>query len=80
MEVELQGQQEGAICTQLELTRTRVGGVLPVPASSWSDLPSKLTFPQSIPLQDDRTVVVDAVRFEETGLVLICRTRLAGSE
>ena len=31
-------------------------------------------------LQDDRTVVVDAVRFEETGLVLICRTRLAGSE
>ena len=80
MEVELQGQQDGAICTALEVTRTRVGGLLPVPASSLGDVPTTITFPQSIPLQDDRTVVVDAVRFEETGLVLICRTRLAGSE
>ena len=80
MEVELQGQQDGATCTALELTRTRVGGLLPVPASSLGEVPTTITFPQTIPLQDDRTVVVDAVRFEETGLVLICRTRLAGSE
>ena len=80
VEVELQGRQHGAVCTALDFTRTRVGGLLPVPASSWSGLPSKLTFPQRIPLQDDRTVVVDAVRFEETRLVLICRTQLAGSE
>ena len=78
--MELQGQQEGATCTALEVTRTRVGGVLPVPASSLGEVPTTITFPQTIPLQDDRTVVVDAVRFEETGLVLICRTRLAGSE
>ena len=78
--MEVQGHQEGAICTQLELRRTRMGGLLPVSTSSWSDLPSELTFPQRIPLQDDRTVVVDAVRFEETGLVLLCRTELAGSE
>jgi len=78
--MELQGNQDGATCTTLELKRTRVGGLLPVPASSLGDVPATITFPQSIPLQDDRTVVVDAVRFEETGLVLICRTRLAGSE
>ena len=80
MEVELQGHQDGAACTALEVTRTRVGGLLPVPASSLGEVPTTITFPQSIPLQDDRIVVVDAVRFEETGLVLICRTRLAGSE
>ena len=80
LEMELQVHQDGAACTELELMRSRVGGLLPVPASSWSNIPRKLTFPQRIPLQDDRTVVVDAVRFEETGLVLICRTRLAGSE
>ena len=80
LEMELQGHQVGAACTELELMRTRLGGLLPIPASSVSELPSKLTFPQRIPLQDERTVVVDAVRFEETGLVLICRTQLAGSE
>lgn len=80
LELELQGDQDGAACAELELTQTRVGGLLPVPASSLGDVPSKITFPQTIPLKDDRTVVVDAVRFEETGLVLLCRTRLAGSE
>ncbi len=80
LEMELQGNQAAAPCTKLKLQQTRVGGVLPVPASLWSDLPNEIAFPQEIPLQDDRTVVVDAVRFEGTGLVLMCRTRLAGSE
>lgn len=80
LEVELQGHQDGVTCTALELTGTRLGGFLPVPASFFGDVPTKITFPQTIPLKDDRAVVVDAVRFEETGLVLICRTQLAGSE
>jgi len=80
LEMELQGHQQGGACTKLELARSRVGGLLPVPASSLGEVPTTITFPQSIPLQDDRAVVVEAVRFEETGLVLICRTRLAGSE
>ena len=80
LEMKWQGPQGSDPCTELELVQSRVGGLLPVPASSWSELPSKITFPQRIPLQDDRTVVVDAVRFEETGLVLMCRTLLAGSE
>ena len=80
LELELQGHQGSAACTELELTRTRLGGLLPVPAASLGDVPGKITFPQTITLKDDRTVVVDAIRFEETELVLLCRTRLAGSE
>ena len=80
LEVELQAHQDGVTCTALELTGTRLGGFLPVPTSSFGDVPTKITFPQTIPLKDDRAVVVDAVRFEEAGLVLICRTQLAGSE
>ena len=49
MEVELQGQQDGATCTALEVTRTRVGGLLPVPASSLGDVPTTITFPNQSP-------------------------------
>lgn len=80
LEFGVQAAGDSATCTKLQLVRSRVGGVFPVPVSWVADVPGELTFPQVIPLQDKRTVIVDALRFEGQELILLCRTQLAGSE